>query len=106
LEGPPDLDDRLGLAQRPAAGVLEAAQPVADRVHVHAELPRGRLGGAVVVEVTKTAKLGAGSLALTSGTLQKKKLAAGSYRATITATVAGAARPSAAKTAGFKISRP
>jgi hypothetical protein len=53
----------------------------------------------------KSAKAGAGSLKL-KGKIAGKKLVPGSYRARITATVAGAPKASAAKTVRFKIAKP
>jgi subtilisin-like proprotein convertase family protein len=52
----------------------------------------------------RSAKAGAGSLKL-KGKIAGRKLVAGSYRATITATVAGAAKPSAVKTVRFTIAK-
>jgi subtilisin-like proprotein convertase family protein len=52
----------------------------------------------------QSAKAGAGSLKL-KGKIAGKKLGAGSYRATITATAPGATTPSAAKTVRFRIAK-
>ena len=52
----------------------------------------------------RSAKAGAGSLKL-KGKIAGKKLRAGSYRATITATAPGATTPSAAKTVRFRIAK-
>ena len=54
--------------------------------------------------VRQSAGAGAGSLRL-RGKIGNKKLPAGSYRATITATASGAARASAPKTVRFKITK-
>ena len=52
----------------------------------------------------RSAKAGAGSLKL-KGKIAGKKLGAGSYRATITATAPGATKPSAAKALRFTIAK-
>jgi len=57
-----------------------------------------------VGSATQSAKAGAGSLKL-KGKIAGKKLGAGSYRATITATAPGATTPSAAKTVRFTIAK-
>jgi subtilisin-like proprotein convertase family protein len=54
--------------------------------------------------VTTSAKAGSGSLKL-AGKIGKKKLPAGSYRATISATAPGATKASAAKTVRFTIGK-
>ena len=58
----------------------------------------------VVGSAKQSAKAGAGSLKL-KGEIAGKKLGAGSYRATITATAPGATTSSAAKTVRFTIAK-
>jgi hypothetical protein len=48
LERPPNLDDGLGLTQRPTGEALKAAKALADGVDMDAEIASGRVDAEVV----------------------------------------------------------